>query len=200
MKPPTILQLGSPSGYPPLRRYLLDAARAEGVARDSDDILITSGCQQAIDLLQSALIRRRRDGAARRAGLSRGPKNVFERAGRATGRRSRWAARASISKALERILIERERPRLLCVTPNFQNPTGATHAAGRASGAACESRKRPASILIENDIYGALATKATPLPSIKQLDETRRYDPAAQFFENRVSGTARGLGHRAPRR
>src|SRR5258708_14972898 len=27
----TILQLGSPSGYPPLRRYLLDLARAEGV-------------------------------------------------------------------------------------------------------------------------------------------------------------------------
>src|SRR5271165_2316366 len=48
----SILQLGSPSGYPPLRRYLLEQARAEGVARESDDILITSGCQQAFDLLQ----------------------------------------------------------------------------------------------------------------------------------------------------
>ncbi len=46
----SILQLGSPSGYPPLRRYLLEQARAEGVARESDDILITSGCQQAFDL------------------------------------------------------------------------------------------------------------------------------------------------------
>src|SRR3984957_3102725 len=48
----SILQLGSPSGYPPLRRYLLDQAREEGTARESDDILITSGCQQAFDLLQ----------------------------------------------------------------------------------------------------------------------------------------------------
>src|SRR5271154_3395634 len=29
----SILQLGSPSGYPPLRRYLLEQRRAEGVAR-----------------------------------------------------------------------------------------------------------------------------------------------------------------------
>src|SRR5579864_2324320 len=52
----TILQLGSPSGYAPLRRYLLDLARAEGVARDSDDILITSGCQQAFDLIQRTVV------------------------------------------------------------------------------------------------------------------------------------------------
>src|SRR5450755_771429 len=51
----TILQLGSPAGYAPLRKYLLNQARAEGAARDSDDILITSGCQQAFDLLQRTL-------------------------------------------------------------------------------------------------------------------------------------------------
>ena len=50
-----ILQLGSPPGYAPLRRYLLEAAQAEGVARASDDILITSGCQQGYDLLQRVL-------------------------------------------------------------------------------------------------------------------------------------------------
>src|ERR1700682_937219 len=50
-----ILQLGSPAGYAPLRRYLLERARAEGAARESDDILITSGVQQAFDLLQRTL-------------------------------------------------------------------------------------------------------------------------------------------------
>src|SRR5271163_3396557 len=48
----SILQLGSPAGYPALRRYLLEQGRAEGTARETDDILITSGCQQAFDLLQ----------------------------------------------------------------------------------------------------------------------------------------------------
>src|SRR3984885_3114260 len=42
----SILQLGTPAGYPPLRRYLLGEARTEGVAHEGDDILITSGCQQ----------------------------------------------------------------------------------------------------------------------------------------------------------
>ncbi len=51
----SILQLGAPAGYPALRRYLLEQARAEGAARESDDILITSGCQQAFDLLQRTI-------------------------------------------------------------------------------------------------------------------------------------------------
>src|SRR5579864_2838368 len=38
-----ILQLGSPGGYEPLRQYLLDQARLEGVLRPGDDLIITSG-------------------------------------------------------------------------------------------------------------------------------------------------------------
>ena len=53
-----ILQLGSPAGYEPLRRYLLRLARSLEVARPSDDIVITSGCQQALDLLVRVLISR----------------------------------------------------------------------------------------------------------------------------------------------
>ena len=40
---------------PPLRHYLLQQARKEGTAGPDDDILITSGCQQALDLLQRVL-------------------------------------------------------------------------------------------------------------------------------------------------
>src|ERR1700692_1377387 len=47
---PAILQLGSPAGYEPLRQYLLETARREGVARAGDDLIVTSGCQQALDL------------------------------------------------------------------------------------------------------------------------------------------------------
>ena len=60
----TLMQLGSPGGYEPLRRYLLDAAMQNGIARDSDDILITNGCQQALDLLRRALVRAGRESGA----------------------------------------------------------------------------------------------------------------------------------------
>ena len=46
-----ILQLGSPQGYGPLRRYLLEADRAQGIARPGNDVVITNGCQQALDLI-----------------------------------------------------------------------------------------------------------------------------------------------------
>ncbi|MGH9671631.1 MAG: PLP-dependent aminotransferase family protein [Bryobacteraceae bacterium] len=54
---PGILQLGSPYGYAPLRDYLVENARREGALRGCDDILVTSGCQQAIDLLVRVLVR-----------------------------------------------------------------------------------------------------------------------------------------------
>jgi 2-aminoadipate transaminase len=164
----TILQLGSPSGYPPLRRYLLEQARAEGVARDSDDILITSGCQQAIHLLQSTLVRHG-ETVLLEDPVYPGIKRVFERSNaRLIG--VPMGPNGLDVEALERAL-ERERPRLLAVTSNFQNPTGAT--LSLASRQALLRIARSAGmILIENDIYGALVYEGESLPSIKQLDET----------------------------
>jgi 2-aminoadipate transaminase len=162
----SILQLGSPSGYPPLRRYLLEQARAEGTARESDDILITSGCQQAFDLLQRTV----GDGATVliEDPVYLGVRSVFERAGaRLIG--VPVGPQGIDLESLERA-IARERPRLLCVTPNFQNPTGATmplaarHALLRITQAA-------GVMVIENDIYGPLCYQGEPIPAIKRLDE-----------------------------
>src|SRR5690349_13369798 len=52
-----VLQLGSPSGYEPLRRRVLEEARRQGVAAPSDDLIVTNGCQQALDLLGRVLLR-----------------------------------------------------------------------------------------------------------------------------------------------
>ena len=53
-----ILQLKPASGYGPLRRHLLNEARERGTAGPDDDILVTSGCQQAFDLIQRVLAAR----------------------------------------------------------------------------------------------------------------------------------------------
>ena len=163
----SILQLGSPSGYPPLRRYLLEQARSEGTARDSDDILISSGCQQAFDLLQRVIA----DGATVliEDPVYLGVRSVFERAGaRLIG--VPVGADGVDLDSLERI-IAREHPRLLCVTPNFQNPTGATLPLS-ARQALLRITQATGVTVIENDIYGPLCYEGDPLPSIKQLDES----------------------------
>ena len=163
----SILQLGSPSGYPPLRRYLLEQARAEGTASESDDILITSGCQQAFDLLQRTI----GQGATVliEDPVYLGVRSVFERAGaRLIG--VPVGPDGIDLHGLQRI-IDRERPRLLCVTPNFQNPTGATMPLA-ARQALLGITQAAGVIVIENDIYGPLCYAGDPIASIKRLDET----------------------------
>jgi len=164
----TILQLGSPSGYPPLRRYLLELSRTEGVARDSDDILITSGVQQAVDLLQRTLVRKG-ETVLLEDPVYLGLRNVFERAGaRIVG--VPVGANGIDLETLDRV-IHRERPRLLAVTSNFQNPTGATLPLA-ARKKLIEIAQAAGVIVLENDIYGALVYEGEPIPTVKRLDES----------------------------
>ena len=164
----TILQLGSSAGYGPLRRYLLDQSRAEGVARATDDILITSGCQQAFDLLQRTLVANGETVLVEDPVIP-GVRNVFQRAGaRLVGVPVNQDGLDM--EALENILAK-ERPRLLVVTSNFQNPTGATlPLAARQS--LLRIAQRAGLIVVENDIYGALAYEGDSIPPIKQLDDS----------------------------
>src|SRR5271170_2673865 len=164
----TILQLGSPSGYPPLRRYLLELARTEGIARDSDDILITSGCQQAFDLVQRTLVRHG-ETVLLEDPVYLGQKNAFERGGaRLIG--VPMGANGIDLESLERV-IAREHPRLLAVTSNFQNPTGTTLPLASRK-ALLRITQAAGVIVIENDIYGALTYEGEPIPTVKRLDES----------------------------
>jgi 2-aminoadipate transaminase len=164
----TILQLGSPSGYGPLRRYLLDQALKEGTAGDDDDILITSGCQQAYDLLQRVLVPNG-ETALIEDPVIPGLRNVFQR----TGGRLVGIPVGPTGIDLEalRQAIRREKPKLVVVTPNFHNPTGATlPLVSRRS--LLEVVKDSGALLVESDIYGALRYEGDPLPALKQLAPT----------------------------
>jgi 2-aminoadipate transaminase len=163
-----ILQLGSPLGYQPLRAHLLAAAQQRNEASRDSDILITSGCQQALDLIQRTLVRTG-DLVVIEDPVYPGLREVFDRAG------ARLAGipvgEAGIDLNTLETAIRRETPRLIVVTPNFQNPTGARMPA--------EARRRLLALarqssipVVENDIYGELLYRGEPAPSLKQIDET----------------------------
>ncbi|MBC8167242.1 MAG: PLP-dependent aminotransferase family protein, partial [Bryobacteraceae bacterium] len=165
-----ILQLGSPAGYPPLRRFLIKQATLEGCFADGDDLVVTNGCQQAMDLLQRVLAP---------AGSTvivedpvyHGLRNVFERAGaRLTG--LPMSDDGIDLERLERVLTN-ERPRLLVLTPNFQNPTGATLSLD-ARLAIVQMVQDSGVTLVENDIYGELRYEGERLPTIRELDKSGR--------------------------
>ncbi|HEY4086990.1 MAG TPA: PLP-dependent aminotransferase family protein [Bryobacteraceae bacterium] len=163
----SLLQLGSPLGYGPLRSWLLERARAQSVAGPDDDILITNGCQQAVDILRRALTRPGTKVAVEDP-VYPGLRNLFLEAGAdLTGIpvTDDGMDLASLRRALDAGV------RIVVVTPSFQNPTGATIPS--AARAAFISMTRAAgAVVIENDIYSDLIYRqeGERPPRLKSLD------------------------------
>ena len=162
-----ILQLGSPSGYEPLRRRLMEDARRQGLAGPGDDLIVTNGCQQALDLIGRVLLRPG-DKVVVEDPVYTGLKNLLSGLGaQLVG--IPVGAEGLDTAQLERAL-GRERPRFMVVTSNFQNPTGATLPAA-ARWALLEAARRAGVPVVENDAYGELRYRGEPVAAIKQLDQ-----------------------------
>jgi 2-aminoadipate transaminase len=162
----SILQLGVPHGFAPLREYLMELARAAGEAGLNDDILITSGCQQALDLICRVLARPA-DGVAVEDPVYPGLRSAFQQDGvRLSG--IPVDSNGLDTGRLERIL-KTERPRLVAITPDFQNPTGMSLDSPSREKVLFIVKSHGAT-LIENDIYGALRYDGARTRTLKSLD------------------------------
>jgi 2-aminoadipate transaminase len=192
----SILQLGSPAGFEPLRRHLLHAGRQQGTVKQSDDLIITSGCQQALDLIARVLIRPG-DKVALEDPVYPGLKHLLAQSG---------AQLLGVPVGVEGIELEplervmrRERPKLLVVTSDFQNPTGATLPL-EARAAILRLASDCGTVVVENDLYGDLRYQGDALPSLKQLDDSGRTILLRSFSKIAFPGLRVGwvIGPRAP--
>jgi 2-aminoadipate transaminase len=161
-----ILQLGSSYGYGPLRQYLLEEAISEHVAGPGDDLMITNGCQQALDLLARLFVAGGKTTAVEDP-VYHGLLRVFSRAGAEILPVPVDEDGLNVDVLEENI--QHRRPRLLVITPSFQNPTGLTLSLRRRERL-IELAQRFDLLLIENDIYSALRYRGKPLPTLKVLD------------------------------
>jgi DNA-binding transcriptional MocR family regulator len=164
----SILQLGSPAGYAPLRQHLIEAGRREGVASAGDDVIVTNGCQQALDLIRRVLVQPG-DAVAIEDPVYPGLKNLFLHSDAQVHGVPVGVNGLDID-ALERIAAK-TKLRLIVATSQFQNPTGATlPLAARRS--LLRIARASGAVVVENDIYGELRYEGEAVPSLKQLDET----------------------------
>lgn len=162
-----ILHLGSSLGYAPLRRYLLKEAAEAGIARPGDDLIVTNGCQQALDLL-ARLFARPGVTVLSEDPVYRGLLRVFSRSGAELI--GVPVDHSGIEPEALEAALQRHRPKLLLVTPTFQNPTGSTLPLERRERVVALA-ERFQCVLVESDIYSELRYRGASLPTLKQLDK-----------------------------
>ncbi|MFG2379183.1 PLP-dependent aminotransferase family protein [Streptomyces sp. NPDC048504] len=160
--PARALQYATTEGEPVLRSALAARTSARGLPTDADDLLVTTGSQQALSLLATALLEPG-DVVLVESPCYLAALQVFAFAG------ARVVAvpgdRDGVDPEALDELVVRERPKLLYTVPTFQNPTGRTMPADRRAAVAAVAVRRGLWI-VEDDPYGELRFEGERLPWI----------------------------------
>jgi 2-aminoadipate transaminase len=165
--PSRALQYSTTEGEPALRAALAARTSARGLPTEADDILVTTGSQQALSLLATALLEPG-DTVLVESPCYLAALQAFGFAG------ARVVAVPGDEEgpdpvALEELVV-RERPKLLYTVPTFQNPTGRTMSAERRAAVASVAARRGLWI-VEDDPYGELRFEGERVPWIASHEE-----------------------------
>lgn len=170
----TALQYGPTEGEPALREALASWLTKERLDLRAENILVTSGSQQALDLLAQVLI-------------DPGDPVIVELPSYIGALQAFAAHRARmigvpqddegirtdlLEKTLERLSRRKRRPKFIYIVPDFQNPSGVTLTlARRQELLALASRFEVP--LVEDSPYRVLRFSGEPMPAIYSLDSQR---------------------------
>lgn len=159
------LQYGTTEGYVPLREMIARHTNNIGIGVDVDNILITTGSQQALDLIGKIFI-------------NRGDRIVVE-SPTYLGALQAWNAYEAEYlpvpcddygmklDSLEQAL--RAGPKFIYVLPNFQNPSGVTLSMERREKLVRLADQYGVPI-VEDDPYGQLRYEGKDLPAVELVD------------------------------
>jgi 2-aminoadipate transaminase len=170
-----ILNLGASDGYAPLKEALLELLRGDGIPAKDETLLITDGCQQALDLIAKAFVRSG-DTVILENPTYPGASAVFNGVrARCLGVPVRTHAEPGSPlgidlEALESTLTA-NRVKLLVLTPDFQNPTG-TSMPVASRRRVLELASRYQVPIVEDHIYARLHCGDERVPSLKQLERS----------------------------
>jgi 2-aminoadipate transaminase len=172
---PRALQYGPTEGLDELRHAIADLMREEGTDVGAGELIVTTGGQQAIDLVCRVLL------DPGDAILAEGPTYpgavpVFAACGAhvhqvpldADGLRVDLLAEAH-----ERLCRAGRPPKLLYVIPTFHNPAGVTLSLERRRALVAFAQDRDL-LIVEDDPYGRLRFEGARLPTLRSLDATGR--------------------------
>jgi 2-aminoadipate transaminase len=147
--PGAALQYGATEGYNPLREQLAAFMASKGAkAVAPEDLIVTTGSQQALDLLGKTMI-------------SPGDKVIVEGP----------TFLATIQCFRLEQLIAEHKPKFVYLIPTFGNPSGAMLSAERRKKV-LEMAVKYQTLIVEDDPYGDLYFGEAPPPSLLALSDT----------------------------
>lgn len=160
-----VLQYSITEGYLPLREYIAKRYKdKEGIDVSPDEILITSGSQQGLDLIGKTFVNEGENVLVEKPSylgaieaFSVYQPNFCEVVLEDDG--------PNIDSLNE--VVDENKIKLFYAIPNFQNPSGITYSAEKREKTAEVLRKQNM-ILIEDNPYGELRFMGEPVPSMKK--------------------------------
>jgi len=168
----TALQYGSGQGDPTLREQILDVMALEGISAHADDIVVTTGSQQALDLVTRIFI------DPGDVVLAEAPSYVG-----ALGVFSAYQAHVAhvtsdndglVPQALEERILglksAGKRIKFLYSVPNFHNPAGTTMSLERRPQV-IEICHRHGILVLEDNPYGLLGFDREPYAAMRTLSD-----------------------------
>ena len=168
-RPIDALQYGQTEGYIPLRKTVAAyMKKTHNVGRDFDDILITSGAQQVMDLLTKSLCNEG-DVVICEEPSFIGSLKTF-RSYKVRLRGVPMEKDGMDMQALEKALQEEKTAKFIYTIPNFQNPSGITMSWEKRKQL-YELAKKYGVMILEDNPYGDLRFAGEHVPAIKSLDE-----------------------------
>src|SRR6478752_5977266 len=165
------LQYGPTEGMATTVDCIVQVMAAEGTSVDPQEIIVTTGGQQVIDLVCKALIDPG-DVIVAEAPTYPGAVPTF-------GAYQAHVAQIEIDadgmpideleRTLDRLAAEGRRPKFIYTIPNFQNPGGVTMSLERRRRLVDVAREREL-LVLEDNPYGLLRYEGDPLPTLYSLD------------------------------
>jgi 2-aminoadipate transaminase len=165
------LQYGPTEGMACTVQCIVEVMAAENTSVDPDEVLVTTGGQQVIDLMCKALIDPG-DTIVAEAPTYPGAVPTFD-AYQANVEQIEMDADGmpidELETTLDRLAADGHSPKFIYTIPNFQNPGGVTMSLGRRRRLVEVAREREI-LVLEDNPYGLLRYEGDPLPTLHSLD------------------------------
>jgi GntR family transcriptional regulator/MocR family aminotransferase len=175
-------------GYPPLRACVSDYVTSLGIHCHPDDVLITGGAQQALDLVVQTML------SEGETMITSNPTYLgildIAHVRRVIPIGIPIDAQGMRLDMLENA-IEEHRPGLIYTTPTYHNPTGTVMPLHRRRQLLAIAKKYNVPIL-EDGVYHELSYHDTPPPPLKALDEDGLVLYASGYSKILLPGTRTG--------